>query len=68
LAALPWKLNPLLFGRPLLVAECATTMKSVWPVKPVSKKLTSCDWAPSVRPVVFLKMSPTHFCLEVWSP
>jgi hypothetical protein len=29
LAALPWKLNPLLFGRPLLVAECATTMKSV---------------------------------------
>jgi hypothetical protein len=38
----------LLLSRPLLVAEYQTPKKSVWLVKPALRKLTFCDWAPSV--------------------
>jgi hypothetical protein len=39
LSTLPWKLNQLLLSRPLLLAEYRITIKSVWSVKPVSRKL-----------------------------
>jgi hypothetical protein len=36
----------LLLSRTLLVAECLTSIKSVWPAKPVSRKLTLLVWTP----------------------
>jgi hypothetical protein len=61
MTTLPLKLNRLLLGRSQFFPECRTTMKSVWLVKPVSTKLASRVWAPSVRIVIFLKITPIHF-------
>jgi hypothetical protein len=65
---LPWKLNWLLHGRPLLSAQYPITIKSVWRIKPVSTNSTFRIRAPSARTVMSLKASPVSFCLWRRSP
>jgi hypothetical protein len=42
---LPWQLNRLFLGRPLLISENRIKMASVWPVKSVSRKWLYPVWA-----------------------
>jgi hypothetical protein len=67
LTALPWKKKRLLLGRPLLVVAYRTTLKSTWPLKPVSGKLSFRICASSVRTDAVLELSPMYFYFGRWS-
>jgi hypothetical protein len=56
LTTLPWKRNLLLLSRPLLLDELRATVRSVWSLKPVSRKWAFHHWAPFARNVTFLKL------------
>jgi hypothetical protein len=65
LAALPWKRNRLVLGRPLLATEYETTIKSLWMANPSSRKLTFHVLILSARTVSSLKIKPTQFYLGI---
>lgn len=64
---LPWKLNWLFLGRPLLTAEYWRTMKSIQLVKPLSRILTFLVWALSTCIISFLMIPSMQFYLSIWS-
>jgi hypothetical protein len=61
-----WGRNVLLRGTPLLIAECRTLTKSVWPIKTVSRKFTFRVTVPSACTVIFLNTSHMQFSLLIF--
>jgi hypothetical protein len=55
--------NILLVGRPLLITEYRTTIKSAPPVRRVSVKSKFHFWTPRSRSVILLKIARAQICL-----
>jgi hypothetical protein len=52
----PWKFNRSLLGRKLLITQYRTTMKSMWPVKPLRQNRNLAFGPSNARTGIFLKM------------
>lgn len=65
--AVTWKLIWLLLDRPLLIDVYWTTVKYIWLVRPVLRKLIFCICAPSACSVILLKIPQMQFYLGMWS-
>jgi hypothetical protein len=55
-------------GRPLLITEYRTRIKTVRPVKPISTNTTCCNWFPIAPVFMSLELPTIQLHLERWSP